>query len=556
MKVILTHIGSDIPPYAAFCLRQYRLFNPSAETVFIAGKNHLKARENLFKELNIRPIPSESLEGDRRIRTFRKLNWFKKWGIPATFYPSQPNFWHNAIERLFFIEVFMRQSGWKDVFHFENDVMIYSDLADIQKRIPAPATQMYITPVGDQWVACGLLYVPRHDLLGRFCDFVLKELPKGDERIKKERRVDIVSDMTLLKIFGEQEKALRYFPILPEGPHAYEIESFGSVFDSASWGQFAGGTNNGNPAGWAEGHHYIGKEILAGNCRLVWKEEGGLRTPFVEDKKGSQTPLANLHIHSKKLGEFMSRDRVDPGKKTILSAEPPHGLDLEARCEDILKNIAFNDRGELKWKGAVAECHVPVGDKQLERDRPKPYILRALEIFAARGGKIIVEIGTSGGRMFHRLEEDGAAWGEHCCNSGHSTLHFAMSDAQEVWTVDINPEATEGARKNLAESEYTRDRKNVRFVTQDGLEFLRNFSKPIDLLYLDGWDVEPGFYAENHLQAYLFAKDKLHDQSLILIDDTDVDNGGKGKWVIPKAIKDGYKIVFGGRQTLLIKKDA
>ncbi len=53
-------------------------------------------------------------------------------------------------------------------------------------------------------------------------------------------------------------------------------------------------------------------------------------------------------------------------------------------------------------------------------------------------------------------------------------------------------------------------------------------------------------------------------ESIILIDDTDVErineqvvfsNGisGKGKLVIPQAIKDGYNVIFSGRQTLLSK---
>ncbi|HON83195.1 MAG TPA: hypothetical protein PLI22_03550 [Caldisericia bacterium] len=71
---------------------------------------------------------------------------------------------------------------------------------------------------------------------------------------------------------------------------------------------------------------------------------------------------------------------------------------------------------------------------------------------------------------------------------------------------------------------------------------------------------------ENHLEAYQIAKKNLHDKSLILIDDTDVierngelflDNSGisgKGILVIPQAVKDGYKIMFSGRQVLLMKE--
>ncbi len=118
----------------------------------------------------------------------------------------------------------------------------------------------------------------------------------------------------------------------------------------------------------------------------------------------------------------------------------------------------------------------------------------------------------------------------------------------QVYSVDISASNTKMTK------EICKEFKNLTAVTEDGVKFLKSFNKSIDLLFLDAWDAVPGTrYAESHLEAYLAAKPKLHDKSLILIDDTDIDNGGKGRLVIPQAIKDGYKIIFSGRQTLLAK---
>jgi hypothetical protein len=87
---------------------------------------------------------------------------------------------------------------------------------------------------------------------------------------------------------------------------------------------------------------------------------------------------------------------------------------------------------------------------------------------------------------------------------------------------------------------------------------------PIDLLFLDAWDVNLEGSAERHLEAFKAAEQNLHEQSLVLIDDTDVDLvedilvfadgvSGKGKLVIPYAVNRGWKVVFSGRQTLLSK---
>jgi len=74
------------------------------------------------------------------------------------------------------------------------------------------------------------------------------------------------------------------------------------------------------------------------------------------------------------------------------------------------------------------------------------------------------------------------------------------------------------------------------------------------LLFLDAWDVVPNTsYAENHLLAYLTAKDKLNDRNIIAVDDTDIGNGGKGRLLLPVLKADGYDILVSGRQTIALK---
>lgn len=178
------------------------------------------------------------------------------------------------------------------------------------------------------------------------------------------------------------------------------------------------------------------------------------------------------------------------------------------------------------------------------REIPKPYIDKAIKLFKERQGKTIVEIGASRFYFKHDLDTQTCPY----CMDGHSTMLWARTKAQ-VYSVDIDDKTIELTKK------LCKDCNNVHAYVQDGIEFLKNFNQPIDLLYLDAWDVIPGTnYAEKHLEAYQVAKSKLHDASLILIDDTDIYDGGKGRLVIPRAVSDGFKVVFFGRQTLLAKK--
>ena len=94
---------------------------------------------------------------------------------------------------------------------------------------------------------------------------------------------------------------------------------------------------------------------------------------------------------------------------------------------------------------------------------------------------------------------------------------------------------------------------NVTLVEGDPLEFLRNMTEPIDLLYLDGWPLGTPAYQERHLAAYEAARPRFHQGTLILIGDSGRDHGGKAALVLPKALEDGFQVLLWGRLTLLAR---
>jgi hypothetical protein len=181
-------------------------------------------------------------------------------------------------------------------------------------------------------------------------------------------------------------------------------------------------------------------------------------------------------------------------------------------------------------------------EEQQERGKPKKYLGAVIELFFAMSGKTIVEIGCMRQPMNQPLSEM-----RKCCNDGHSTYFWCTTGAQ-VFSVDIDFKAVRIARKSI------REFKNGKVVWGDGLKFLKRFKSKIDLLFLDAWDVVPGCrYAENHLLAYLAAKDKLSERNIIVIDDTDIGNGGKGRLLLPVLTAEGYNILVSGRQTIALK---
>ena len=104
----------------------------------------------------------------------------------------------------------------------------------------------------------------------------------------------------------------------------------------------------------------------------------------------------------------------------------------------------------------------------------------------------------------------------------------------------------------LEQNEFT---PTLNIFTYDGIDYLSEYNQdPIDLLFLDAWDVVPGTdYAEKHLKAYFAVKSKLANQCFLVIDDTDVGSGGKGRLLIPILLQENWIILYKGRHTVFYR---
>lgn len=192
------------------------------------------------------------------------------------------------------------------------------------------------------------------------------------------------------------------------------------------------------------------------------------------------------------------------------------------------------------------------------RKRPYTFINQALDLLDNNQFIVTVEVGSMRKPCMHDLDE----FHHECCNDGHSSLLLARKSS-EFHTVDIDMECAKLTRTELKKFNLW-GKSNV--YCGDGIKFLENFDKKINLLYLDAWDVELPDHAEKHLEAFKAAEDKLAEKAVILIDDTDIglseekgfhndeeSLGGKGRLLIPFLLqKSNFKMLFKGRQTCFI----
>jgi len=166
----------------------------------------------------------------------------------------------------------------------------------------------------------------------------------------------------------------------------------------------------------------------------------------------------------------------------------------------------------------------------------------ALNLFLQRGGEVIIETGCV------REKDD---WG-----AGNSTVifgEFCKKYNKHLITVDNDFDHLEVARREtVAFKDF------ITYELDDSLEYL--YQTRIDLLYLDSLDCKEdpndcNLEAQSHaLKELKIALPKLHEDSIILLDDNLFANGGKTRMCKEFLQKNGWICLMDYKQTLWVKR--
>jgi predicted O-methyltransferase YrrM len=180
--------------------------------------------------------------------------------------------------------------------------------------------------------------------------------------------------------------------------------------------------------------------------------------------------------------------------------------------------------------------------------RKRRNTLRAtLKLLESRGARMLVETGTARGGLARTKAE------------GASTVVFglwAKKHRGQLHSVDIDAGSIEGARSAVKEVHVD---DVVHFHQSDSVAFLQGFTQPVDFLYLDSYDYhhDPAIQRasqEHHLKEFEAIEGRLHEKSVVLIDDCNLEGGGKGKLVIERMLQSGWKTVLSEYQVLLVRR--
>ena len=294
MDLIMFHSGCSLPGYLECTFKQIRLFNPEITIHFLTDKEYMQ--DTLFAEFNITAVDKDDYYSNKIERI-------------EALYERKPNdFWTITTTRLFYFENYIREKKLVDVFHFENDVLIYFNIEDYYYCFKI-FDRLAITTGGPDKCMTGFLYIRNAESLELMNDFFIDALRTyGKQGTMKIYGLDMINEMTLMRAY-QIEKGSLYLaklPTIPFGDESRFYKLFKSIFDPASWGQYIGGTLGEGPGAKPE-DHYIGQLLIANpSYDVIWKlDEQGRKFPYFK-YDNNEVKINNLHIHSKNLSKYVS----------------------------------------------------------------------------------------------------------------------------------------------------------------------------------------------------------------------------------------------------------
>ena len=299
MRVALTHTGSAIPEYIKHSIRQIRVFNPHVDIDIITHQGYAES----YLDEQTREVSIESLNSDATLLKFRELSWYKAWGRPETVYPSPDNFVQGTSERMFLLNAYMKKYNFNDVWHFENDNLVYQNLEGVMNVLKTKGLDqdMVCCYMGPKYLVFNVAFIRDPQMLNDFCVWYATLLEAGESAIRSRYSMDMVQEMSVLKAYHDDLGRIKLFPSIPDTDQALG----GIYFDPASYGQFIAGTNNGHGSGFRDAvNQDIGKEIQAGKITdVTFVKKFGALVHVGE----TSYPLFNLHMHNKtRIGEFVT----------------------------------------------------------------------------------------------------------------------------------------------------------------------------------------------------------------------------------------------------------
>lgn len=301
-SIVYVHIGEKIPSYAFTALSQARLFNPEAQIFLVAKSTAL-----LSYEENLKAEDVQTYQYDQHKLSQEHIDYQK-------YCKTNPGFWRYTSERFLYLWDLINNLDLENVFHLENDNMLYVNLNQMLSLFQENYPGIGVTIDNDDRCIPGFVWISNKSSMKKLADYFLLHASTGLNDMQvlgKYKKYECCLNVDSLPIIMEEYK--HYYALkTPSGlktkkTAAYynNINMFNGIFDAAAIGQYLGGID---PIHKNSAPGFLNESCIfrCDRLKFIWeKDQQNRKIPFAVflDKK---YPIFNLHIHSKRLKDFRS----------------------------------------------------------------------------------------------------------------------------------------------------------------------------------------------------------------------------------------------------------
>jgi len=358
-NLIYFHYG-EIPEYIYDNLFQVCLINKDLNIYILINEEYFTNmsknlnRLNLKNKNNIKFISIEKIENELK----ENLNFNKLSKIFDLFNIEFRNgFWKYTLFRFIYINEFIKLTNIKNIFHIENDVMMYESFNKIYELNTInnnSLDKLWVVQDSVTRVIPSLLFFRSSIILNEFIEYIYSVYNNSSNIL--------INDMDLL---GNYPKELKHFLINNENDSNY-------IYDGACLGQYIAGIdlrnslyteiNFINPT-----RHFINEtsdfKPNTANFKFVYEKNLYKPKMYINNKTYN---IVNLHIHSKDLYKYSSKfnlkysdiitgDRITSLCDFVLCTHDIYNF--HSKLNDFAKDILIiNDWDNIKYEKINEVC--------------------------------------------------------------------------------------------------------------------------------------------------------------------------------------------------------
>lgn len=278
---MLIHLGSRAPGYLRVCAEQAKAVT-GRDPVYIGARRGAR------------------YDGPK-LRAFRSAENLSGMGLGG--------FWRYTCERFFVLEQHMRDTGLARCVHIESDNLLYAPPSDYEAWLESTYGDAVATcPLTATEDTAAFLYAGSLGALERMNEALLEFVRMDGTEFLSAYGGEMANEMRMLRVLRDRGLS-RALPVTPG-----EAASAGAphVFDAGSYGQYVDGAHAQPGISFTSEKHLVGPALAAGTYRIFWNASRDV--PLVAAPGHDPLPLANLHIHSKRLEPWRS-PRLEPPKR-------------------------------------------------------------------------------------------------------------------------------------------------------------------------------------------------------------------------------------------------